>query len=249
MIQPLKDASPFILIGAAAVFTAYIFIKHVIFREKPEIKKESEALALMRKAKEGGKDGKEAMKALLAMEFPEPVAERDFFASHGKIKDIINRRKARKKKAIAVIARMELYNGKHIELLADEEAGGFTYRSGKYLFDVDVRYEILTSRMFGYDFHEGLCLPVKRNIPVEEIKKRADNMADTLTYKVRTALDPVVLLHLIKAEISKGLIAGTTLGKALRIILIIVIMIAAISLGSLLTSLYSAGAFDKIINH
>ena len=66
---------------------------------------------------------------------------------------------------------MELTNGFHRTFSVKEKEEGFIFKGKKYLFDDESKYYNIDAKLYAFDYHEGLVLPIRRKIPTTEIKK------------------------------------------------------------------------------
>jgi len=126
-----------------------------------------------------------------------------------------------------VLINMELLNGMHRTFLIKEVNDGFSYRAKKYIFDSDNKYFNIDAKMYCYDFHESFTLPIKKKIPITDIKKTLEQSELT---EVEYATNPATLERFIVARIAEGIMKGQQLDdwmKQIRVMLV-VIMIAVI---------------------
>ena len=126
-----------------------------------------------------------------------------------------------------VLINMELLNGMHRTFLIKEVNDGFSYRAKKYIFDSDNKYFNIDAKMYCYDFHESFTLPIKKKIPITDIKKTLEQSELT---EVEYATNPATLERFIVARIAEGIMKGQQLDdwmKQIRVMLV-VIMISVI---------------------
>lgn len=146
-----------------------------------------------------------------------------------------------------VLVRIEMNNGTHREFLVKDDASGFTFNGGRYVFDLDDRYWVVDSLTWAYDFHESLSISlknivkpnpdlvklvddleqeskkgIKKRIPVNDIKETIEQSGVT---EVENSLNPIVLERVIKSEIIQAILQGSALGRLFRVILILIIII------------------------
>jgi len=142
-----------------------------------------------------------------------------------------------------VIANIELFNGMHHTLLVIESSGGFTFRSGKYLFDNESKYYNIQSCTYCYDFHEGFCLPIKRIIPINKIKKVIESAGLT---EVEYATNPLTLERFIIAKIAEGVMKGQAIDEAIKRITLMMIIILIAVIGHLLLFMFKTGMLSNV---
>jgi len=129
----------------------------------------------------------------------------------------------------AIIANFQLFNGDHDTVIAflDEE-GSFKYRDGIYITDDTLRYWHKGMRKYAYDYHEGLCIPVKREIPAKEIVMTMESTnLDNITY----ATNPSTLKTYINNNVIKQLVQSATLSdffKQIRLLLLLNLIVTVV---------------------
>jgi len=178
----------------------------------------------------------------------EPDTERkDHYITdkHSKFKPLFWREKWRLKfkPSISLIVYMELLNGDHADWVIAEKDGGFRYRNKRYIFDDVSKYYSTTSKMWCYDFHEGFALPIKRIIPIDNIKKAVE--ASRLT-DIEHSTNPSTLDRFLKAEIAKGIMQGAGLSAFLQQLRILIIIAVIIGIVHLLLYAQKSGVFEKV---
>ena len=155
-------------------------------------------------------------------------------------------RKAKKNSASIVLIRMEMNNGRHREFIVKEdiEKGGFMFNKGRYIFDLESKYFIVDSNIWAYDYHESFSLPVKRIIPVDDLKKGIElkNEAEEVDH----SSNPKTLHRFILAEIAQGIMRGASLGALFKTLVIIVIIVLLVGLFDFGIDLYSSGLIQQI---
>ena len=112
-----------------------------------------------------------------------------------------------------VVINMELLNGFHKSFVVMESDGGFKFGKGKYLLDNESKYYNTSIKMWCYDFHQAFALPIKRSIPVTDIKKAVDFSGLT---EVESATNPRTLENFVKSKIAEGLFKGGKLDEWVR---------------------------------
>lgn len=166
------------------------------------------------------------------------------------IRRLKEKRMIRKFPDKAVLIRMEMNNGTHREFLVKDDASGFTFRGGRYAFDLENRYWVTDSLIWAYDFHESISISLKntlkpndkfmeyveklkqdskkgirRKIPINDLKETIEQSGIT---QVENSINPIVLERVIKSEIIQAILQGSALGRLFRVLLIIVIIIVII---------------------
>lgn len=151
--------------------------------------------------------------------------------------------KKQKKRPVALIS-MELKNGLHREFLVKEhEKGGFVWNKKRYVFDIQNRYYNIDSNLWCYDYHEDFTLPLKRQIPVNDIKKAIE--ASRGITEVEYSFNPSVLDRFIMSEIAQAIIRGASLGALFKLLVILVVIVMFIVAGDLILAVYSSGIIES----
>lgn len=177
--------------------------------------------------------------------------KRDFFAKKGSfflnlidIKGYLRRRLKKKYPDKAVLIRMEMNNGQYKEFVVKEdEKNGFKHGNKKYIFDLDAKYYVIDSNIWAYDYHESLCMPVQRRIPVNDIKETMEHSNIT---EVENAVNPVTLERFIKSEIAQGILQGATIGKLFKVILILLIITMIVAGIDFIIDLMESGVLQDL---
>ena len=149
------------------------------------------------------------------------------------------------KKHSSVLINMELNNGYHRHFMVTEDQNGFKYCKKFYLFDNDLKYYDIDSKIWTYDFHENYSLPVKRIIPIKEI---LDTIHTGQITEIEYSSNPSTLEHAMNNKIAEGILKGAELSgffKQIRLLLIITMLVVIINF---LLSLKTSGLLDAIGN-
>lgn len=112
-----------------------------------------------------------------------------------------------------IIVNMELNNGFRKMFMVVEKNQGFRYKGGSYVFDNESKYYLVDAKMWCYDFHESFTMPIKRHIPVAEIRKLIENTNIT---EVENSTNPATLDRFLKAKIAEGIMKGQQLDIVLK---------------------------------
>ena len=142
-----------------------------------------------------------------------------------------------------VLINMELVNGFHRSFIVIEKEGGFTFRDKKYVFDDDSKYYNMDAKLYCFDFHENLVLPIKRKIPVTAIKKTIES---TDGIDIEYAINPSTLQRFMTAKIAEGVMKGTMLDEFLRKLQMFIIVIMIAVLAHLALFVYGSGMLNNI---
>jgi len=145
--------------------------------------------------------------------------------------------------AKCILINMELVNGFHRTFLVVEKDGGFKFRGKKYVFDDDSKYYNMDAKMYVFDYHEGIVLPIKRKIPVSAIKKTIES---TDEIDIEYAINPSTLQRFMTAKIAEGVMKGTMLDDFLRKLQMFIIVIMVAVVVHLALFLYASGILENI---
>jgi len=172
--------------------------------------------------------------------------ESDYFKSKGMFRDWINNRK--RKKDNLVMVKMQMADHRHKEYLVSGEVDKFLIKGsdGKkkmFAFDPEAAYPLQTSNIMAYDFHESISIPIKREIPENLIKEAMETGELT---EVSTALNPNVLERLINSEIAQSVLQAASIGKALRILMILFVIALIVVTIDMFVDMWHSGALDSI---
>ena len=142
-----------------------------------------------------------------------------------------------------VLVNFELINGFHKMFIVIEKDDGFKYNGKKYLFDTQSKYFVIDAKLWCYDYHEELTLPIKRIIPVNDIKKAVELSGVT---EVENAINPSTLERFIKARIAEGIMRGQQLDEVLKQLKLIGIISMMSSLILLVLFLFKTGMLQSV---
>jgi hypothetical protein len=142
----------------------------------------------------------------------------------------------------AILINMEMKNGNHRSFVAHTSSSGFEYNKRRYLFDNESSYYNVDFGLWCFDYHEDMTIPVKRTIPVLEIK-------DSVTAnnkQIEHAINPATIEEFIVSEVAKGIMQGQAIGEFLRQARMLWIISLIVGVIDLLVLLWHSGVFDKI---
>lgn len=120
-----------------------------------------------------------------------------------------------------VLINMELVNGFHSTFLVLDHGEGFKYKRKFYIFDNELKYYHTTAKYYAYDYHEDLTLPIKRVVPVADIKKTVESLPQI---EVEYAINPATLERFIVGKIAEGIMKGQKIDEVLRFVKLISII-------------------------
>lgn len=123
------------------------------------------------------------------------------------------------KKRSLIIAVFLLNNGKYDMVTILDDEGRFTYKKQTYIIDISYMREDVHSGLNMLFFYEGLSIPLKISINMDEIYSTIEESEHS---QIITALNPSTLQSFIKSEVIKQLISSGDLTaevKSLRMLI------------------------------
>ena len=142
-----------------------------------------------------------------------------------------------------VLINMEMINGFHRTFKVVEKDGGFVFNNKQYIFDDDSKYYNMDAKLYVFDYHENICIPFRRKIPVTAIKKTIE---DTDGIDIENAVNPSTLQRFMTAKIAEGVMKGTLLDEFLRKLQMFIIVIMVAVLVHLALFIYGSGMLKNI---
>jgi F0F1-type ATP synthase assembly protein I len=136
--------------------------------------------------------------------------------------------KVKFRKALCVVVNMELTAGGMKRFIVTETDGGFIYRKKRYLFDNEAKYYDYSARMFSFDYHEELSLPIRRNLNIHEIKHKLETEKNV---EVEYVINPATLDRFVTSKIAEGVMKGAAIDgflRQMRMLLIITLIVCVI---------------------
>ena len=141
-----------------------------------------------------------------------------------------------------ILINMELNNGFHRLFIVKEKEGGFEFNGKKYIFDDEFKYFSIDAKLYCYDYHEGLAIPLKRKIPVTKIHKTLSAANLDIEY----AINPSTLQRFMTAKIAEGVMKGTQIDEFLRKLQMFLIVIMVSVIIHLALFIYASGMLQNI---
>ncbi len=142
-----------------------------------------------------------------------------------------------------VLVHMELTNGFHRQFIVKEKDEGFVFKSKKYLFDDESKYYNIDAKLYTFDYHENITLPIKRKIPVSAIKKTLESLDEI---DIEYAVNPSTLQRFMTAKIAEGVMKGTQLDAFMQKLNMFILVIMITVLVHLVLFLYASGILQNI---
>jgi len=142
-----------------------------------------------------------------------------------------------------MLINMELRNGQHDTFIIKAKQQGFKYKGGYYVFDDELKYYNVGEQMWVLDYHQDCTIPIRRDIPVNEIKKalEASNLSE-----VEYSTNPTVLERFIISKISEGIMKGQQIDEFLKNLKTWLILAVVTSIIHLLLFVLKTGMLKSI---
>ena len=142
-----------------------------------------------------------------------------------------------------VLVNMELTNGMHKSWLVIEKNRGFKYKNGLYILDEESKYFNIDAKLWSYDFHENFSLPVRRKIPVTDIKKTLESVDIS---EVEYATNPMTLERFVISRVAEGIMKGQQLDEFMRKLMLIMIITMLGTLIHFILFIFASGMLKNI---
>jgi hypothetical protein len=142
-----------------------------------------------------------------------------------------------------VLINMELTNGFHKTFIVIENDDGFKYRGKKYIFDNESKYYNMDAKLWTYDYHENLTLPLKRKVPVGKIKT---TMEQSGISEVEYMLNPSTLERFTIAKIAEGIMKGQQIEEFFKRFQLLLIITMVGCLIHLILFLIKSGMLESV---
>jgi hypothetical protein len=169
------------------------------------------------------------------------IEEMDIQKRAGRIRKIINWWKKGRTKRV-VMVNMELKNGNHRSFIVYTSENGFSYNKARYLFDNESSYYNVDFRFWCFDYHEDFVLPIKKTVPIKEIK----DMIDMDYHEISHSVNPNTIENFIVSEIAKNIMSGASVWEFLRNARLIWVVELILGIVNFLLLLNLSGVFDKL---
>jgi len=101
-----------------------------------------------------------------------------------------------------MLINMELRSGRHYTFTIPVSDDGFKFQDARYIYDDDAKYYNINFNMWCLDYHQDIALPLKRKIPVNEIRNELDKEQ---TVEVEYSINPVTLERYVTSNLAEGI--------------------------------------------
>ena len=141
------------------------------------------------------------------------------------------------------IINMELMNGDFTTFQIFTKKNYFKYLEGSYLIDSSLKYYNLGAKAWCLDYHQGLALPVKKQIPVDDIKTAIEQSG---LYEIENSTNPSALTKLLEANLGEGIAKSSQMPDFFKKIYLIVVVGTLSSVAMLVLYVIKSGMLQQI---
>ena len=142
-----------------------------------------------------------------------------------------------------MLIRMELRTGMHDEFMITSNTDSFKYLGSTYILDGEQKYFVASSKCYAMDYHQDFSLPIKRKIPVEDIKKTIQAMR---IVDVENATNPATLKAFIESKVIQQVMKGQQMDEIFKKIMLWLIVSALASLIHLILYMVKSGMLNNV---
>ena len=151
----------------------------------------------------------------------------------------------------AMIIRMEFNSGKHRDFIVEEDPEDPVFKvpgiaNKTYMMDTTLKYfnsSIGNEGMFCLDYHEGYNNPVRREIPLNDLR---ETVAGSGLTDMIYATNPKNINLFMDSKIIQQVISAASLGNVLKIVLIVLMIMGFVLIVDLIVSIYGSGILENI---
>ena len=133
---------------------------------------------------------------------------------------------------------MELTNGEVMPFVTRIKDGGFVFDNGWYIIDEKYKYYDNNAKLYCFDYHEELCLPINKKIKLDEIKKKIYEDEDV---ELETAINPKSLQKFMESTVIQKLLAGAEMEDSMRKLKMFMIITMIVTIVTLLLVVNMSG--------
>lgn len=138
---------------------------------------------------------------------------------------------------------MELNNGDFKTMIVCDNHGTFKYNGGLYVFDDSLKYYNMSMKLYCYDFHEGFTLPLKRKIPLNDLRESCESIPEI---EIEYVLNPKVAHRFAQTKVIEGVMAGSQLPEMLKKIFMVGIIGMLFSVGMVVLFVFKTGMLESV---
>jgi hypothetical protein len=106
-----------------------------------------------------------------------------------------------------LLINMERVNGEHETFFINLDLNSFIWEKNTYMVDINTRYYSVQGKCFCLDYHEQYTLPIKRAIPIKDIRNQITNAYPQISF----ASDPNLLKLFVESDVIKKILQGSAI--------------------------------------
>jgi len=159
------------------------------------------------------------------------------------LKGWYNRFKSKVMPGNVYLVNIELRNGMHDYFMITTSKEHFIYKGAAYIIDDESKYFCLGVNKFALDYHQDLSIPIKRKVPLSEIRKTISSIGSN---EVETAINPSSLRNFIESNFIQKVMKGQELDDKLKQILLISAVSALASTVMVVLFIAKSGMLDSV---
>ena len=141
------------------------------------------------------------------------------------------------------IINMELMNGDFTTFQVFTKKNYFKYLDGTYLIDSALKYYNLGAKAWCLDYHQGLAIPVKKQIPVDDIKTAIEQSG---LYEIENSTNPSALTKLLEANLGEGIANSSQMPDFIKKMQLLLIVTCLSSVAMLVLYVIKSGMLQQI---
>ena len=139
---------------------------------------------------------------------------------------------------------MELRNGMHTQYMIMLKGNSFMYKDGEYVIDQTLKYYNIAAKMWCLDYHQDIPVPIKRIVPVQDIKNSIELEGIT---DIDTALNPQTLRQFIIGEFVQKIMKGEEMDKVFKMLKTLGIVTVFLQIATFLIIFQSSGGLSGLM--
>jgi len=141
------------------------------------------------------------------------------------------------------IINMELNNGDFITFQVFTKKQYFKYMDGTYLIDAGLKYYNLGAKAWCLDYHQALATPIRRKIPVDDIKTAIEQSG---LYEIENSTNPSALTKLLEANLGEGIANSSQMPDFFKRQQMLIVVSALASVAMLVLYVIKSGMLNQI---
>lgn len=144
----------------------------------------------------------------------------------------------------SIMVHMEMTNGIHTHFIAKVYKNAFEWQGKTFITDDTLKYYDTSAKLYCLDYHEDICMPIRRKIDVNSIKKTISLPGVT---DVDNAINPTTLRLFIESEIAQKILKGEDLEAIFGLLKKLLMITMIVGIITLLLVLNMSGVFKNVM--